>query len=169
LNNKIDSGLQGIDESVQTLRKDVKDGLEQERTDRLRDRETFYEDMDRVCTGLDNRISKEADELNKLVDEERAERMKSGEEIKNIIQDEKATILNKLEDEKTLLQNDIAEVRADVEETKETGNEDIEALRRLLEEEKEAREAEAELLNDTLSSKIKECNLHTEEVSISQT
>ena len=35
----------------QVLRKDVKEGLETEKNDRLRERETFYEDMDRVCTG----------------------------------------------------------------------------------------------------------------------
>ena len=35
----------------QILRKDVKEGLETEKNDRLRERETFYEDMDRVCTG----------------------------------------------------------------------------------------------------------------------
>ena len=91
--------------------------------------------------GLDNRISKESEELGKLVDGERVERLKSTDDIKTSIQNEKEFLLNKLDEEKTVLQNDIAEVRADVEDTKETGNEDIEALKRLLEEEKEAREA----------------------------
>ena len=91
--------------------------------------------------GLDNRISKESDDLVKLVDGERVERLQSTADIKTSIQNEKEFVLNKLDEEKTVLQNDIAEVRADVEDTKETGNEDIEALKRLLEEEKEAREA----------------------------
>ena len=159
-----DIDLQGVDESIQTLRQGVKDEILQERTDRLRDRETFYEDMDRACSNLDIKIANEAEQLNKLVDDERADRLKTNDELKNIIQDEKENLLNKIEDEKTLLQNDIAEVRADVEETKETGSEDVEALKRLIEEEREARETEAELLNETLSNKIKEVNYHTDEV-----
>ena len=94
-----------------------------------------------LLLGLDNRISKESDDLGKLVDGERVERLQSTADIKASIQNEKEFVLNKLDEEKTVLQNDIAEVRADVEDTKETGNEDIEALKRLLEEEKEAREA----------------------------
>lgn len=56
LKNDIDGGFQDFNDSVENLKRNVKDELQQERNDRLRDRETFYEDMEKSCAALNEKL-----------------------------------------------------------------------------------------------------------------
>jgi len=56
LKEEMSEGLNDVNDSIHNFKENVKDELNRERNERLRDRETFYEDMEKCCSAIDEKL-----------------------------------------------------------------------------------------------------------------